>query len=281
MEKEAQALNFPFLAEVSEEEPQERHVTLEVPEDTDVKETEKDGVKEISFKLDLVPGADNETIEVLEDEPVEVKEDPQPKDAWDWETLGSKGFLNWVQDRFKNIPKHSGQDLAGCLRAVSYCERLIAEVKKAVRRDFNREIDASKADEALSELYSAIERLEDRAKKLESKKFKVKQKKGELNAELVKTADTTTTGKIVIMVPYLISNVARACIDATVSGGRDMEECFEKMASEYKLDKREKSQVAQLIKDMGYPILLDRLNPFKPLTPSDNEVKEYNNQYYA
>ena len=281
MEKEAQALNFPFLAEVSEEDPKERHVTLEVPEDTNVKETEKDGVKEISFKLDLVPGADNETIEVLEDEPVEIKEEPLPKDAWDYEALGSAKFLEWVQDRFKNIPKHSGQDLAGCLRAVSYCERLISEVKKAVRRDFNREIDASKADEALSELYSAIERLEDRAKKLESKKFKVKQKKGEFNTELVKTADTTTTGQIIVTVPYLISNVARACIDATVSGGRDMEECFEKLASEYKLDKREKSQVAQLIKDMGYPLLLDRLNPFKPLTPSDNEVKEYNTQYYA
>jgi hypothetical protein len=279
MEKEAQFSNMPFLAEVLEE-PEKDNIVLEMPENGrgDKKNGEN---KEIVFKLELVPGADNDTLEVLEDEPVEIDEKTNtPKDDWDWKPLGMSKFLDWVQDRFHNIPKHSGQDLTGLDRAISYCERLVSEIRRAVKGDFKREIDTSKADEALSELHKAIERLEERSNKVETRKFK-KSKKSDARFSLVKNAETSITGHAVIMVPYLISNVARACIDATVSGGRDIEECFEKLASEYKLDKREKSQVVQLIKDMGYPMMLDRLNTGKDLKPAEDGVKEYNQQYYA
>lgn len=279
MEKEAQLSNLSFLTEVLEE-PERDRVVLDLPEDFEDKKYDES--KEYVFKLELVPGADNDTIEILEDEPVEVKEEEEikPKDEWDWETLGGAKFLDWVKDRFSSVPKHSGSDLTGIDRAISYCQKLIGEIRRAVRKDFKREIDTAKADEALSELHKAIERLEDRGNKIESKKFK-KSKKADAQYKIIKEAETSITGKSYISVPYIVSIIARACIDATVSGGRDMSDCFEKLSAEYKLDKREKLQAVQLIKDMGYPMILDRLNFGKEIKPSEVEVKEYNQQFYA
>lgn len=280
MEKEAQLTNLPFLSEVFDE-PEKENIVLEIPEKEDDGKGDNEQ-KNIVFKLELVPGADNNTLEVLEDEPIEIKEEEAdgPKDDWDWKTLGMSKFLNWVQDRFQSIPKHSGQDLTGIDRAVSYCERLISEIRRAVKSDFKREIDTSKADEALAELHKAIDRLQERGNKIEVRKFK-KSKKANQQYDLVKNAETSITGRTVVVVPYLVSNIARACIDATVSGGRDIEDCFEKLATEYKLDKREKAQVVQLIKDMGYPMLLDRLNPGKDIKPSSDDVMEFNQQFYS
>ena len=279
MEKEAQLSDLSFLAEVLEE-PEKENVVLEFPERHEDKPD--DSTKEYVFKLDLVPGSDNDTIEVLEDEPVEVKEEgsPVPKDEWDWETLGSAKFLDWIKDRFHSVPKHTGVDISGIERAISYLKRLFSEIRAAARKDLKRELDTAKIDNILVEIHKAIERLEDRGNKIESKKFK-KNKKSDMQYGLIKEADTTITGKSYISVPYIVSIIARACIDATVSGGRDIEECFEKMATEYKLDKREKLQAVQLIKDMGYPMILDRLNFGKEIKPSVNEVKEYNQQFYA
>lgn len=294
MEKKAQFLDFPFITEVLEKPQKEDkendeksfdHIDVV---DFDVKEVKEEGLdepkKEITFKLDLVPGADEDTVEVLEDEPVEMDEKTNtPVDDWDWEGYGGTGkFLEWLQERFQTIPRHTGQDTTGVERALAYFERLKAEVRRAMRKDFKREIDARKAEEALEEIHKGVERLEERLEKLETRKFKRNKKKNSaFQAQLVKNADTVTTGKIMVAVPYLISNVARSCIEATVQGGKDIEDVFKKTAEELKLDKREKYQVACLIKDMGYPMMLDRVNPFKDVKPGTTEVSEYMTQYYA
>lgn len=241
--------------------------------------------KEIFFKLDLIPGATDD--DFIEEEPeVEVEENvPEESiDPWDWEKQGGTGcFLDWIKTMFDGVPKHSGKDTTGVERAISYFERLDKEISNAMRKDFKREIDSAKAEQAREEIEKGLESLVGRLEKLRSKKFKKRKgKKAFEDFGLVKEGETTITGKIVVTVPYLISNIARTCIEATVQGGKDIEECFNKMCDKWELDNREKFQVATLIKDMGYPLLLDRVNFGEDfILPTESRISEYQTQYYA
>jgi len=241
--------------------------------------------KEIFFKLDLIPGATED--DFIEEEPeveVEEKIQEEPIDSWDWQRQGGTGsFLDWIKKMFDGVPKHSGKDTTGIERAISYFERLDREISTAMRKDFKREIDASKAEQAREEIEKGLNSLLERLEKLRSKKFrKNKNKKAFKEFGLIKEGETSTTGKIVITVPYFISNIARTCIEATVQAGKDIEECFNKMAENWDLDNREKFQVATLIKDMGYPLMLDRVNFGEDfILPSESRISEYHTQYYA
>jgi len=260
----------------------------DIVEEVDTWSEENDGnpePKEIFFKLDLIPGAaEDDFVEEDEEEVVEEVVEAEPVDAWDWEKQGgTHSFLDWIQKMFEGIPKHTGKDTTGVERAISYFERLDKEISSAMKKDFKREIDAAKAEQAREEISKGMESLVDRLEKLRSKKFR--KRKGKKASELfgiTKEAETTTTGKIVVTVPYFISNIARTCIETTVQAGKDMEECFNKMADQYDLDNREKFQVVTLIKDMGYPLLLDRVNfGDKAIFPSETKISEYTTQYYA
>lgn len=229
----------------------------------------ENGVKEYVFKLQEVPGAESETDD--EDEPVEeekvVTETQKEIDDWNWEHHGVGKFLDWLEQRFKSIPAHSGKDTTGIERALAYFKRLDGEISRAMSKDYKREIDAAKAEEARSEIVNGMERLLDRLEKLNSKKFKKSKKKAELETELVKKASPVNGGQVT-SVPYLISNIARACINAAIKSGKDIEDIFSKLAKEYSLDKREKFQVAMLIRDMGFPMLVDRVNYGEDIVPT-------------
>jgi len=249
------------------------------------KDVENPEPKEIFFKLDLIPGATDD--DFVEEEPeVEVEEDvpEEPIDPWDWDRQGgTASFLDWIKRMFDGVPKHSGKDTTGVERAIAYFERLDKEISAAMRKDYKREIDAAKAEQAREEISKGLDSLLDRLEKLRSKKFKKRKgKKAFEEYGLVKEGETTTTGKIVVTVPYLISNIARTCIETTVQAGKDIEECFNTMADKWELDNREKFQVATLIKDMGYPLLLDRVNFGEDfILPTESRMSEYQTQYYA
>jgi hypothetical protein len=238
---------------------------------------------EIDLKLDFVPGADDQE-EIVEEEPDQlvVDETLEETDGWDWRKKGLSKFLNWVKSRFENIPKHSGKDTTGIERVIAYLKKMDSEISKAMREDFNREIDAGKAEEARLEIAEGVKRLEDRLSKLLSKKFKKSKKAIEENY-LVKEAGTPRgVGNLVNSIPYFVTSIARICINSMVSSGKDMEETFKILAKEYKLDNREKFQVVQLIQDMGYTFILDRAALNKPeLKPSENIDGELSLQYYS
>jgi hypothetical protein len=217
--------------------------------------------EEVIFTIGLVPGAPDEVIlgEPDDDDEEEVQEvtlEPEEIDEWNWEkSHGVKKFLHWLRDMIDGTPSHSGKDTTGIERALSYFKRLDTEVSKAMSKDFKREIDSAKAQEARDMIRDGLDKLSGRLEKLLKK---TKKRASETN-DLIKEAETTTTGNIQIVVPYMISFVARTCIDASVQGGKDMKDTFEKLGKEYNLDKREKVQVIQLIKDMNYPLTIDRI----------------------
>jgi len=279
-----------FLYENEESTADEGVVTEDNFDTKDELETKEPEVADFSFKLPAVPGADEaEEIEVQEDEPVMDEKTGVPVDQWDWQEYCSKEngglskFLTWADMMFKNIPKHSGQDIAGCKRVMGYFTRLKSEIMKAVSIDYKREIDASKAEEACDEIEKGLERLDERIDKLSSKKYKrysKKNKKASTENGITKNAETHYTGNMVANVPYLIVGFARMCIEATVQGGKDLKEAYEAVCNKFDLDDREKFQLVTLMKDMGYPMILDRFN-FDGNIDNENEMSEFHKQYQA
>jgi hypothetical protein len=236
---------------------------IEVGEDIEVSD---DTPEEVVFILDEIPGAPNAK-EILvkddEDDNIEVEVDPEDANAWKWEPAG---FLKWLQRMFENVPTHSGYDSTGLEKAISYFEALDREITKAMRTDFKNEIDSAKAERAREQIENGIERLIERLQNVNKSKYKRKGgKKSKAWAEelgLVKEAQKTTniTG-ITITVPLLISRIARVCINGMVSAGHDIEDMYKRQVDEYDLDKREQAELAQLLADMGYPMLQDRGYP--------------------
>ena len=215
---------------------------------------------EFIFELSAVPGGDYQdeleepsAIEV-EDEEIEVESDP-----WKWNVAS---FLQWLQSKMTGIPRHSGRDSAGLERAMAYLEQLDREISRAVRSDLNNEIAIDAVEKARDEIHKGLERLQDRLDKVLNSKYpkrkgnkKKKKKAVDYRDELVKEGSKGAYyGKIVVTVPILISGIARACVNSMVSAGKDIEDEFQKLAKQYKLDSREEFMLYQALSDMGYHV---------------------------
>lgn len=208
--------------------------------------------KEFSFTLPKVPGSDNqdeieEPAEINvseEDDKIEVESDP-----WKWK---HDNFLEWLSDKLKNVPRHSGKDISGIEKAIAYLKYLANEVSKANRTDINNLIDNNMSEKALMEIYDGIERLEKRLDKLESIKNPMKRKKKKASEEEDGFIKQAKSIHFEVNVPYFISLIARTCINSSVSAGHDIEDVFAKMAKKYELTKAQKFEVVSLIQDMGY-----------------------------
>jgi hypothetical protein len=192
-------------------------------------------------------------------------EDVDPAQAaknekWDWAKRGPKGFIAWVKERCDDVPKHSGYDTAGLERAVAYLERLDGEVSKAMRSDIDGELDANQIEKVRAIIDNGIERLQDRLDKVKQSKKKPKKKKANESYDgLVKEAQKITGVQgVFVTVDLLTSHIARVCINGMVSAGHDIEDMFERQASYFNLNKRERAQVIQLLDDMGYSMRRDR-----------------------
>ena len=189
----------------------------------------------------------------VSDEEIEVESDP-----WKWNVAG---FLQWLQEKMVGVPGHSGRDSAGLERAMAYLEQLDREISRAVRSDLNNEIAIDAVESARDEIHKGIERLQARLDKVLSTKYpkrkgnKKKKKADEQSNEMVKEGSKGAYyGNVVVTIPLLISGIARACINSMVSAGKDIEDEFQKLAKQYKLDNREEFTLYQALSDMGYHI---------------------------
>lgn len=221
--------------------------------------------KEFSFTLPEVPGGEDQS-DLPEPQEEESSEEQDP---WKWSV---PNFLNWLQGKLNNVPRHSGKDLSGLERAVAYLEFLDKEISKAVRMDIKNEITIEAVENARDEIQNGIQRLEDRIEKIKAiKKPSKKRKKAFMyNPQdgFVKSSEAEgsnirkeaqMTASFTVVVPIFISHLARICINSSVSAGHDIEDTFEKLSKKYKLDDRERASVIQVISDMGYgSVWMDR-----------------------
>ena len=210
------------------------------------------------FVLPLVPGASSqEEIEIVVcDEEKDDENDLQ--DPWKWKT---NNFVDWLDARMRTIPQHTGKDTAGLERAISYLEALDREISKGVRADINNVIDINRVEMSRDEIHKGIDRLHDRLDKVKTNKYPKRKKKADFSPEMVKEAQKSAgVGKIMVTVPLFISSVARTCINSMVSAGKDIEDCFDKLAKEYDFTPREEMELIQLLADMGYVMRRPRMH---------------------
>jgi len=246
-----------------------------VLEMVDSGESQPDVIIEISVPdFDKIPGAPEgaedpvEPVIVVEDEDGDKDKDKEedendarkgkPAGKWDWKSKGAEGFLEWIKERFSNIPKHSGYDSAGLERACSYLDKLDAEISKAMRLDIDGELDANKIEEVRSKIDDGLSRLQERLDKVKkSKKSNKKKADIEVYDEEIKK-EAQKSANIVVTVPLFISTLARILINGTVSAGHDTKDMYNKLCKKYDLKPRERLELMQLMRDMGFPLRGDR-----------------------
>ena len=205
---------------------------------------------------------EQDPLQVSEEDLLEAKDKDKPKknEKWDWESKGPHGFVAWIKDRFDSVPTHSGYDSSGLERAISYLDKLDNEISKAMRLDLDGELDADKIEKVRSEIDEGISRLQERIDKVKTNKKSKRKKKSEVISDAIIKEGQKITGVqgVYVVVPLLISRIARVCINGTVSGGHDIEDIYENQIKKYNLDDREQAEVMQLLSDMGYAMRQDR-----------------------
>jgi len=212
-------------------------------------------------EIEVIDSEENKKDDKKDEDDINDARKSKKKEKWDWESKGATGFIVWVKERVSDVPKHSGYDSAGLERAMSYLEKLDAEISKAMRLDVDGELDADKIESVRSQIEDGISRLTDRLDKVKEKKKTKRKKKAEEDSGsvLIKEGQKITGVQgVYVTVPLLISGIARVCINGAVSAGHDISKVYHEQAEKYKLSAREKSEVKWLLYDMGYPIRGDR-----------------------
>lgn len=277
------AQNYAAVAPISSVEPEDLIVVMPQAEDAMIEDLDDSDVvvmpeetqeimldapqeMELSFKLPALPGADDQDIEVVSedddldeegDEEEEKSSKSEKESKKDWQSLPKGEFLSWFKEYLDKLPRHNGETLA-LERAFSYLKRGLDTLSKAVQSDYDGEIDISKADDARSHIEDGMSRLE---RELERRKKKAMADRG-----MTKEAQQAPRiGGIMVTVPLAVSAIARACVNAVITNGKDLNDTFNKLAEKYSLTDREKMETIQLLKDMNMPIKRD-LN-----TLDDNE----------
>jgi len=77
-----------------------------------------------------------------------------------------------------------------------------------------------------------------------------------VNQTLVKEA---TTPRIQLVMSPFERSIVGTLINATVSGGQNINEVYGKLKKKYGFDKREELGITQLLTDLGYPVYKDRV----------------------
>lgn len=254
---------------------------------------------------ETVPGSMEAFVQYSEDDEVEEEpEDPniQPKDL-------SK-YLDWLSYKLTKIPQHSGKTIPGCERAVAYIKDLDNGASKAMRGDYDGKIDELKLDELRKDMQKMVDRLENHIERL--RKNASTQKVRIVSEGFCKECESTApmwedpitkesscmncdckndTGESlqkiaglpvlnVYMTPFERA-VVGTIINGTVSGGKNIEEMYERLKNKYNFTPREELAFQQLISDYGYPVYKDRALLNEPADPASGNNAEWQTNYNA
>lgn len=293
-------------APVLVDEPQGPWDYLGEPTDEEMKEWDK-AKEPIVVEEDKVPGSD---ILLIEEDEADA-EDQKPKN-WEHDKDHSQ-FVSYVLDKKNKIPKHSGETIPGCERAKSFLKSLDNEISSAMRSDLDGVIDEQQIDAVRKEIENMVERLDRQISKL-----KKKTKKAEVEVRMIsegqcekcqsvapmwhdvvnnkvvcmhceaeeidqadKLEKTASTPIINVYVTAFERAIVGTIVNSAVSGGRDIEETYERLKNKYNFTPREELAIQQLVSDYGYPVYKDRGLLNEPVSPSSGDGVEWQTNYHA
>jgi ribosome-associated translation inhibitor RaiA len=259
---------------------------------------------------EFVPGSDTK----LDDKEDETDDKEQKVTNWASDGDHSK-FIDYIIDKKNKIPKHTGETIPGCERAKSYLKSLDTEISKAMRTDLEGIVDEQKIDEIRKSIEEMVDRLDRQINKL-----KKKTKKADLNIRLVSEGQcekcssvvpmwndvendklvcmhceaeitheedddglekTAGTPIINVYVTAFERAVVGTIINATISGGKNIEETYDRMKNKYNFSPREELAIQQLVADYGYPVYKDRGLLNEPSDPASGNGVEFQTNYHS
>ena len=268
----------------------------------------------ITVEEDLVPGS---TVKFEEDK----AEDQQPAPQTDWAKDGDHSkFIAYIVTKKNSIPKHSGETIPGCERALHYLKSLNLEISKAMRTDLKGLIDEQQVDAIRKEIDTMVERLDKQISKLQGKK-----RKADLEVRIVSQGQcdkcscetpmwhNVQENKLVCLSCNAESDLEGGCsdcdeglekeagaakfnvyvsaferaisgmlINAVVSGGHNINEVYDTLKKKYALTPREELSIQQIVADSGYAMYFDRGRiGDKEQDQSDSNGVDWNTTYFA
>lgn len=162
-----------------------------------------------------------------------------------------KSFLTYLRKSLGAVPGYSDGSPNSLKRAIAYYDNLLVEIEEAVQKDseyvdFNsdqlKELD--RIDNVVVEARNEV------VGKLEKSGANIKRQQF-ANQKLVKQAKS---GTLTWVVDPFLKAIAMICINAKIQGGKNIEEVYQQLKTEYSLDKREHLAMLQIMTDSGYPI---------------------------
>lgn len=213
------------------------------------------------------------------------------EESEDWRTSKNpKHFVVFLINEIGRLPKPSDARGSKSMleKALGMYNSLDGHCSRALRSDYDDEIDVKKVDEIRNligryrdEVQDALDGIEMMTKQKRNMRRRRAEDEGE--GELVKEATTPPFKGIQVQMSAFERAVVGAIINGAVSGGRNIEELYKEAKTKYKFSDREELAILQIMADFGYPIFKDRLtigSKDEDPTREDN-LGEWQSQYYA
>ena len=199
---------------------------------------------------DIVPGSDRHVMKEDEEEYVEKN---YPDDG------NLEKFHEYLAGKYEDIPRHDGESVAGCERAVVYLDKLNREISKNIREDDDHVLDIDVMSDYQQKIMRDIIVLKDHIKKLK-RKFKetaVKEDKTAIDdSAFVKEAAGTI--KLYVCITPFTRAICGILINSVVSAGKPFDKVYDYLVGKYDITAREELAILQVLMDMGQPVFKDR-----------------------
>ena len=205
----------------------------------------------------FVPESEAEDTEELEDEVIES--------SWVEDRDTSK-FIDYLRESYSGVPKHNGNSISGCERALVYLNGLNREVSEAVRKDTENNLDEHLDEiedfrvniiQGMVALKTRIGELRKKIKEEGSQRKRSSDDSDELTKEGSIEKIATTAQIQLVMTPFERA-ISGILINSVVSAGHPFEDVYDYLKDKFELTPREELAIIQVVMDMGYPIFKDR-----------------------
>ena len=258
----------------------------------------EDEIKSGEKEEEMISIAEGEWLEedlIFSQQPEELdhynEEEQEDKDK-NWLSSGKpEHFVSFLDDEIKRIKRPS--DVRGnvCLmeRALGQWKRLDNFISKALRNDYDGEVDVSFVDKVRTMVEQNIEELEDMLYNIQSlrrnrRQLKRRNRRAEDETDdFVKEAGTPDFAGIQVNISAFERAIVGALINGKVSGGKNIEELYTIAKKKYNIDDRQELAIFQILADFGYPVFKDRIKiGDETIDPESTESEgEWQRQYYA
>ena len=268
------------MVETSEEDMHEESDAIEIPDMT-VTQLKKEFNEEydefqdtLNDYLDDIQEEKNEDLEEVKEEAGSVslqdflpgteqikasdiiKEDDKPKT---YQEGNAADFLNYLKEQYpNNIPKHNGQSIMGCEKAIGFLKGLSEEISRNVRADKEGVIDVATAEDYNQKIIFDILKLKKHLKELKRSMTENAMKAADENIEdaLFKSASKST--KMYVCITPFHKAICGILVNSVVSGGKPFDLVYEYLKTKYGIKPREELEILEILRDMGQPIFKDR-----------------------